>query len=463
MAEREEGLNKMFEEIRLAERRPSEEALKQAVLHGIRKANTMKSQARCWHHISWFGAAAAAAAVFLLVFAAWEAVPYLAERHSQTKLAELPEYVQEIAEADRTIKDAVEHGLYQPIERQLENSGYNLDLDGMLADNKRVIIFFSTDNKLTSNQLIIANDKLQMLLPNVQQRAGSYGNVAYKSAEPPGKNAGYFVFDFYGEEEVPGDFILTGYIQEEESTGNLKPGRWFETAIHLDKSIFASLEKESVLQQTFRIGDKEFKLEKYAQTPLRTDVYVSELSSEIKSVDWFIDPLLYTRGTDQEHDVQYLYQRIGDDGKERVIYFEGSWYRKDEALQLQFGGMRYKLPPDFKMIVNTDEKRMVNNPDDRLILTGVKKQGSNLAITFRMKHGNSRYPEGYFEFVQSFTDGNGNIHYLQTKQTFREDADNSLQTVVLIEDKPYPQPLAFRLEDHMGTIVEDQVNFTLGK
>ncbi|MFB5269274.1 DUF4179 domain-containing protein [Paenibacillus enshidis] len=367
----------------------------------------------------------------------------------------------EITEEDRTIKDAVEHGLYQPVGMQLENSGYVLGIDGILADNKRVIIFYRTDNQLTSNQLILANDKLQLLLPNGQPSTGIYGNVAYQRVEPPGKSAGYIVFDFYGEEEVPDDFILTGYIQEEESAGNLKSGRWFETAIYLDKSVFVSLEKESVLQQTFRIGDKEFRLEKYAQTPLRTDVYVSELSSEIKPIDWFLDPLLYAGGTDREHDVQYLYQRVGPDGQGRVIYFGGSWYRKDAPLQLQFGGMKYKLTPDFKMIVNTDEKRLVNNPDDRLYLTGVKKQGINVAITFRMKHGNKRYPEEYFEFVPSFTDGNGKTHRLQTEQNLREDADSSLQTVVLIEDKPYPQPLTFRLEDHMGTVVEDQVNFTL--
>lgn len=372
MGEHEEQLRRYFEDSRLAERRIQEVQLEQAMKQGLRQAAERKRGRRFAYILRWGGAVIA---ICLAILASLYYMPQgePAKPASSDAIAALPTYVQKLVEKDNTLLQAVEHGLYQSLNQTLESGPYVMQIDGAIADSQRVIVFYNLTSSSTSNKVSLENNKLHLL-----DRDGKPTSAIYMPYMMEGqiiKEENKIAFDFPTGEYVPSEFRLTGYIQEESKTGGLHNGRWFETEVQLDQSRFADLHREAVIEKPFKIGEKEYVLEGFTQTPLRSDVKIREVDVKNRPTYHLLDPRLQLGKDHQFSEILHMYQDIDNSSGQHTIYFPGSWYREATPMRFTLGGMSFRFDTDIKIKLDTERNEQVYASDDRIKSSIIREEG----------------------------------------------------------------------------------------
>lgn len=454
MGEHEEQLRRYFEDSRLAERRIREDQLDQAMKQGLRQAAERKHNHRFAYILKWGGAAIA---ICLAILASLYYMPQgePAKPASSDAVAALPTYVQKLVEKDDTLLQAVEHGLYQSLNQTLESGPYVMQIDGAIADSQRVIMFYNLTSSSTSNKVILENNKLHLLDRDGKPTSAIYMPYMMEGQTITEENK--IAFDFPTGEYVPSEFRLTGYISEESKTGGLHNGRWFETEVQLDQSRFADLRREAVIEKPFKIGEKEYVLEGFTQTPLRTDVKIREVDVKNRPTYHLLDPRLQLGKDHQFSEILHMYQDIDNSSGQHTIYFPGSWYRAATPMRFTVEGMKYKLGPDFSIKLDTDRQQLVSTPDDRIKLKSIRKEEGKQWISLELE-GSSPYIFG--DFYWGFTDGSGQKHDFSIDVGAGGTTEEG-SLLIILPDQKYQQPLTFSIKDYVGSMVYDTESLTL--
>lgn len=452
MGEHEEQLRRYFEDSRLAERRIQEVQLEQAMKQGLRQAAERKRGRRFAYILRWGGAGLA---ICLAILASLYYMPQgePAKPASSDAVAALPTYVQKLVEKDNTLLQAVEHGLYQSLNQTLESGPYVMQIDGAIADSQRVIVFYNLTNSSTSNKVILENNKLHLL-----DRDGKPTSAIYMPYMMEGqiiKEENKIAFDFPTGEYVPSEFRLTGYIQEESKTGGLHNGRWFETEVQLDQSRFADLHREAVIEKPFKIGEKEYVLEGFTQTPLRTDVKIREVDVKNRPTYHLLDPRLHLGKDHQFSEILHMYQDIDNSSGQHTIYFPGSWYREATPMRFTLGGMSFRFDTDIKIKLDTERNEQVYASDDRIKSSIIREEGGKKWVSLKLA-GSPPYSFETFDWANA----NGQKYdfnmEIGARGTTEEDS-----LIIILKDQQYKQPLTFSFNSFAGSMIYDGESMTL--
>ncbi|WP_059041850.1 DUF4179 domain-containing protein [Paenibacillus rubinfantis] len=150
MVDREEDLlwARYFEGLGLAENQVRDEKLDAAIRRGLEQGRT---QRRIWHlrrGLTWTAGVAGTLAVCLLLLFMWpsggmfDGSPSPSTTASQNE--NYPSYISSLMTSE--MERATELGLYQPIGKSTEVAGTKVTVDGVLADGRTVVFFYTLEN-----------------------------------------------------------------------------------------------------------------------------------------------------------------------------------------------------------------------------------------------------------------------------------------------------------------------------
>lgn len=433
--------------------------------NSIRAGLTQGKRARLQHRRSVrLGTILGAAMLFILLIMGWT-IRNPFHTSSVSKMA-IPEYVEKLIDASgSSIRRAADHGLYQPVGKSAAYKGFHVTVDGMLADNHRMILFFSSQNKQNDEKIVLKEpqilstdyDKLSSMRVHTSSDPGSGyqdGNIYH----------GMIIVDLEEGAQIPDEFILGGYWSADVLT---KEQAWLGITIPVSRSSFADLEQTFELNKTIDIQGQKMKVSNVAITPLRTDVVIDLDPSNKKLIRNLLNPGFYaskTNGSKNKDDgsssIESLYlQGIEDmqDDSGWSIHFDGSYYSDYNGLVFQADGIQTIPGRDMELVIDTDKKRIINKPDDKLMLKSIEKGSEYTRMTFgfQSKVAGSSQNLG---IENSFIDGEGNVRTMLKTDTVmhaghisKEGLDESYFD---LKHEEYPQPLTFRVYEYPADLIQ---------
>ncbi|MNK71256.1 hypothetical protein D3C87_907010 [compost metagenome] len=458
MADREERmLTEYFQECRIAEQRISEFDLNAAISRGIERGSHARRRAGYAHR--WRTVAGALAFCLILFMLIRVGLPNLAPAEENKFTA--PEYVTAQIKSNQTWLTAANHGLYQPLNQTIEKNGYHLTLDGALADNVRVILFYTSENKsggspLTLTQYTAKDDSDPNLssadkgFPAPGSDPISYGKVQH----------GYMILSF-PRRNTPDTFTLDTTWRQEQDTASQQ----LSMQVALDSSKFKNLVRTINFGKFISVHNQGMTLEKANLYPLTTELTFDFDSGNVRILS-FLYPSLNLNLGSTDKAVKYQDYITNNKGPDK-LYFEGIYYDNFSNLTFSAKGIEEAVGENLQITVDTATSKLIKAPDERLSLHRVKEdQHNETDIYFSFSGKILPADKTNIVSVDSiFTDGLGNQHKIADADRTNLSAYSSLQNVdadekrrgdlyeflISLNSGKYPQPLTFNVTSYPGT------------
>ncbi|MDR0270738.1 DUF4179 domain-containing protein [Paenibacillus sp.] len=464
MADEQGMLEQFYQPAAIAERRISEERLDAALRNGIVRGTQAKSRQRI-RRIT----VSCAAAVLLMIGSTFAMNGLNIGNRTESAVVhtaannQIPPYVNYSAGDKGMLREALDQGKYQAVQKTVANEGYQVTVDGIVTDGKHLALFYTSksDNgdRITPQApglFTSAHDKLKykQFVFDTNQLTGYYDLGSYHDM---------LVFDLTGNESLPEEFYFAS------KWGNSDPGsaqKFLEIKIPVDTSKLAELERTMEVNKTLDFEGQKVKIKNIVQIPLRLNVNLDMDAANSKKIVTLPNWELYTKNTRGN----VLPKTMVMSDSERILGFYAPDYVQGELLGLRGSWIETEFKGGRKLILNTKEQKIISAPDERVKLQGIEKKDGYLRITTTLP---SLEPDvGQYTKVNfTYTDGEGITHRLSStsnKETvhegWRHDRNANLTLYYFdIENKSYPQPLTFKLDMYPGDFIRHPFDLIIQK
>ncbi|GGH35453.1 DUF4179 domain-containing protein [Paenibacillus segetis] len=459
MAEREElDLVQLFEHSRIAEQQVDEHKLDLALQKGMERGRMKRKSTllkRRW------GIPAGVLAYCLLLIAVWQFWSPIT--HKDTVLGsqiDIPDYVADMLTLE--MKEAVKHGLYQPMNQMVTHGGYKVTIDGVLADNNTMVVFYTSE-------YLPGNVPIRTKNPNFVDKEGKSleaGIYLYDPQEnPPGSPTntehGHYVLEFY-DGHTPEQFTFSGKwgIGEQSDDKRVQ----FDIPVKLDPNIYTSLEKNFEVNQKASISGHEITITEATIRPLSTTIRIQYNHLSNKKIQSYLTPQLYIRGQSGNQTLDSKgasFSTINGEDLITSMYFPSLYYTKWDDLSFLVSGIEESIGKDLKLVIDTETKKLISAPDAMVELLNVipGKDSTDLQLKVYREEPNEHTT---LNLNYEFTDADGTTHSFKggRSSTFSSN-DNFEKATYQLEPGSYPQPLTFDISTYPGKIIKENVRVKL--
>ncbi|WP_160039031.1 hypothetical protein [Paenibacillus sp. USDA918EY] len=462
MANEERLLEQYFEPAHIAERRISEERLESAVRSGMLRGGRAKTRRRIGR------TAMSCAAALLLIVAAAVYVPDMrfggGLKEMQTAADQrIPSYVEWEVGKRGMLREALDQGKYQAVGVTASYEGFHVTVDGMMTDRKHVVLFYTSQSDngdrikpVNPGLYTTVYDKLpyKQFVRDTNERTGYYDNGSYRDM---------LIFDLTGGGKLPDEFYFSG----EWDNGELPATRKFlEVKIPVDAAKLAVLERTVPVNHVFDFEGIKIKLENMVQVPERINLSLASDASGMQKFARFLDWELRTKN--DRGNVLPLAMAVETEPGKRTFGFYAPDYVKGDPLELRGSWIETAFQGERKLVIDTNQFKLIQAPDDRLKLASIETSSERIRITSGFQSVDSRIGQ-FLKVKPEFTDGKGNKHVLMNNsevihEGWKQNADSGLDEYYFdIAGKSYPQPLTFEVEQYPGELIKKPFSFTIQK
>ncbi|WHX49256.1 DUF4179 domain-containing protein [Paenibacillus woosongensis] len=451
----EELLTDYYKSHNAAAEQIHEEKLDQALLAGITSGHSRYK--RFAHHFPWKQLTGALLACCLLLFGGWQmwTSDNLGRSAFHASRSDIPSFVYN--SMTPKLKDAANHGLYQPINETITQGNYQVTIDGVLADRTEMIVFYTSVN-LPGNVPISPRDaKFLDTHGNSLNAMIEYPSSEVNPGTPTNVQHGEFTLSF-PKNDVPAHFTFSakwGHPQASDEAHEL-----IEFPIQLDSSKYAGLEHRIEVNRSAKMGPYSLTLTDVILNPLSTRVYLQIESAEENLYQSLIDPVLWITQEGSRNSLTMQMSTMNAGPNELLIQFDSLYYAKWQDLAFGASGMEEALGKDLELVLDTEKQKIVSAPDDSIRLSRVVPSEEFIDIYFEMDHASDRRAL-YFDLDEEFTDGDGKKHTLMVGRSSYRSGD-AFQTVhYKLKPGNYAQPLTFKLLSYPGTDINQPFEIPL--
>ncbi|HWO75753.1 MAG TPA: DUF4179 domain-containing protein [Bacillus sp. (in: firmicutes)] len=382
-----EALHKKMDHVQIPEVR-----LDEAILRGIHRGKLEAPKRK--KGVSWnWRAGLAQAAVVLLLFVL--SIRYLDGFAAVVRGIPGMENLVSAIRDEPSLQEAIDNHFLQEIGLSDEHDGIKFTVHSVLADEKRMILFYSIETDQEFNELTVRPELIDKDGNKMDQ---GYAMSVWSVPEPHKSKGKLYQIEFtFTDIEVPEEFLLEVHISEYRSE---LPGEW-KIPIQLDRSVFAGQKKEFVLNQTFDFEGQKVTVRDITIYPTRTE----------------IDVMFDEKNSKQVFDIEDL--RLVDEKGEfwsghpgslsatglqdyMTFYLESNYFRHPKHLSLQFSKLQALDKDELDLVIDPAKAEIIKRPSVGPELS-VKREGSLLLITIH------DVPDDFHHFViEKVTDSAGN-------------------------------------------------------
>lgn len=455
MAEREEiDLIQLYENSKLAEKLVDESKLDIALRSGMERGRMNRRNTSLRRR--WVIPAGALACCLLLVVILQIRGPI----HSQDKDVlgshmDIPDYVTSMFTPE--MKEAADLGLYQPLNQTVTHGAYKVTVDGVLADNRTMVIFYSSEN-------LAGNFPIQLKSELFVDNAGEPLHASIHFPDPlkntPGSPTnvehGQYILEF-DQSRTPEKIIFTG------EWGIGKQTYQFDIPVTLDSSLYADLEQTLEINQAASIGDHEVTVTEATIRPLSTEIQLQYNEVPNKKIQNYFAPQLNINGQDGEQIIDSTGSTTSSVNGRALIssmYFRSLYYTSLDELTYHFSGIEESIGSNLKLVIDTEAKKLISAPDSSVQFVDVTagKDAAELQLkVFRdSEYGSS------LDLSYEFTDADGFTHTFQGGRSSIGYGMDEFETITYrLKQESYPQPLTFDITTYPGKIIKENVSIKL--
>ncbi|MBB3130211.1 hypothetical protein FHS19_004916 [Paenibacillus rhizosphaerae] len=452
--EKERLLEQYFQSAAIASRRIPEPLLEEAVAAGLNRGKRIRRSRAVMRRSAVFVGTIAAAMLLVIGIAFPQA--YSPSRLSglAAKLmdrAEVPDYVEQLAGERGILREALDDGKYQAIERTASYGGYQVTVDGMLTDLNHVVLFYTSSG--AGERITPDSPRLFTLgydpLNAVQFMAGSQ---QFKGVtEEGGIYHDMIIFDLPLGETLPSEFYLAGRWRNEG--GPVPQDQWLEVKIPVKANRLAVLERVIDVNRTLDFDGQKIKVSTVKQDVQQLEITLLADPSNDKRAERMYGLMLYNNRKGGY--TAYNLVTMASNGEGWELGYFAPEYQRGDPLILTGKGLETAFEGEKKMVINTATKTLVQAPDSRLKLESIKRSGSFIRIRTAIKT-----PLQGMAYVarpkSKFKDANGAFYPLPQDGGVHEAWNSRGEWSEYYFDIPasqYVQPLTFDLRDYPGELI----------
>ncbi|OIK16267.1 hypothetical protein BIV60_05705 [Bacillus sp. MUM 116] len=286
---------------------------------------------------------------------------------------------------------AVENDYYQKIDVSQEKNGLKFTIDGMIADENGMFLFYTTKSRQSKKELII--DKVE--LKGTDGKKLDIGSIAYGNPNysEKGQNSsnGKLEFTFQSPlKEKRFELILN------VKGSHLKES--FDLKFQLNKEIQAK--KIYKLNKTITIEGQKVTFLDATVYPLRVTVHVKMDPNNKKKLLDFKDLRLVDENGDTFNKIVDGQTGSNISANERIIYLQSNYFREPKHLYLVLNKVQAVDKEDAYLVVETKKQQILKQPKGDY-LQDFKIEGDDLIFRMQTKEG---FP---YSFVGELTDSDG--------------------------------------------------------
>lgn len=446
-------LHEITEDNRNASESIPEEKLEAAVRSGIERGKTLRRRRKLWLPA---GIAAGAAACCLLLITFWQTAGQVDS--SQTTVQGtpgIPEYV--LAQMSSDMKTAADHGLYQPVNKSVEEGQYRVTVDGVLADNQRVVVFLTYKNLSSNGSMmdlkpgeIIGYDGDRELFPSI------YSSSTQNTAEKR-KNTRHLYYALsFKEEGSPSKLEFSGVLETSPET-NAKPIE-FEIPFEWDSSKYREMEDIIPVNQTAVIDGNKISISDIVLTPLSTMVRIDAITQEDHGIGGLLEVKLLLGKKQPGEFVKssllrssFIEQLPGGNLTLSKLYFDSLYYKDLKEVTLMASGIIVSTPYQSEVSIDIEKKQMTSSsPIFQLLEVNEANNMTEILLKQTKKDDDLWQP---LNLQDEYYAGDGTRLVLKDRGNIAFSTNTSENTIRFeFKTKHYPQPLTFKFE---GTSVEE--------
>lgn len=360
----------------------------------------------------------------------------------------------ELIAYDRSLQTALENEYIQLVGKSDERNGYKFTVNGVLADAQRVVLLYTAEG------------------PGINEEDTSFLKYDLKD-ENGGDIVAGIGSSHYFQEAVDKDGGVQDYLDIMMSPGVPVPrgiqfklevgGEWLEVQVPIDHSRFAEMTEVIPLNETIEVAGQRIEMTEAVITPLQVSVTFKSDPNNTKRLNDFIDLELVD-------DAGRSYQTksgMGDLDTEIVRHFQSSYFQKPKSLTLKAKGLLMS-ERGMKVVVDTEQEKLITAPDDRLKLSEVKRTDERIDLVFELSQEGDPQSTmrgiNLFGFEAIIRDAEGNEYSIERGQKngngkiISQFGSGSMDKVTYYYNIPntdYVQPLTLDVEQYLGHTLKD--------
>ncbi|RUT31961.1 DUF4179 domain-containing protein [Paenibacillus zeisoli] len=374
-----------------------------------------------------------------------------------------PDYVKSQISHNSAWLEAANHGLYQPINQTREQGGYRVTVDGVLADKRTMIFFYTAENMDGSSTPAVNNTKF--LGTDGKSVSASVESDSFSQLSNKKVVQNRYILNFYGNDTTPDKFTFTGNWGPGQASDAKR--QKFEIPVKLDRSKFINLEKHIPVHQDMMIHGLKATLDDATLYPLSTELGFSYDKKNSRKIQQFIKPRLTLKLQDQAVESAFRGSSLTENEPNRM-YFNSLYYTDFSSLQFRSDGVEESLGDHLSIVVDTSKRELVHAPDDRVRLGNVITDSGSTEIQFHIKRGSNSLSS--LDLDYSFTDGKGHTHKVATTRSesrildpYSSHSSNDDFDVYhyFIDTKSYPQPLTIPITNYPGNEIRQPITIPI--
>lgn len=387
-----------------------QEAVKQSIHQGVLQAKSRKKK-RNKRMLTTL----VAAALLIITLTSIRVSPAFAQVVGQLPgMERIVAYIQ--GQQDRGLLTAVENEYYQPIGISQEVNSKILTIDGVIADQRGMVVFYTIE---AGHDIAFRRDgEAAKISANGQQLESSY---SYNSPDAQQQSRFEDTLHFHYNEPITTDikdYTLEVFLEDD-----------YETEFAIDFTLPKPIEQEKIytLNKEVEIDGNRILFKEAVISPLRVGVTLSYNDTNPSSI-YAIEKLeLRDRSGDAWGTIQNgLSGRGSEDGTEHTYFFQSSYFDEPEDLTLFVDRVQALPKGEDYVLVNFEERKVLYHPpyaDMEIEVTGPGSVSFSYEETSDTYHhgslgvGTTGEGEEVYSYSESFFTYEGRHHFTASFDT----------------------------------------------
>jgi len=313
---------------------------------------------------------------------------------------------------DKGIRLALEHDFMQPIGLGEQHGGVELTIDGLVADESRVLLFYSIADRRGHPEpaRIIGVDLTDGSGLPLNGYGLGYGTPDYGPKPEDGIGRGSIDITFQEGSAVPDAIKLGVKLATEEQAAESRP-LWNYT-IPIDRGKFEGLERMIAVNQAVTIEGQRIRFGTMTVLPTRIGLEVAYDPANTKHIFGFDDLEIVDEAGNVFGTIANGVSATYKDEHTSILYFQSNYFTEPRELYLRASSLRALDKGKLEVRIDLENERLLTKPDDRLRLEGIAAEGSDIVLDFRLANDDSRDANrSYGIFASRFVDSSGAEFY----------------------------------------------------
>ncbi|MFD0670056.1 DUF4179 domain-containing protein [Cohnella sp. GCM10027633] len=279
---------------------------------------------------------------------------------------------------DKGLRLALENDFMQPVGLSEQKNGVKLTVDGILADDSRVIVFYTMDN-MDGKQGFVSVKNVK--LTEDEETSISFGTGGYE--EQWESKQGTIDFNFQGNTGIP-NVLNVEFELGIETASSSSTEKW-QFAIPVDKSKFEGLKQTYEINETVTVDNQRITFGTMTVYPTRIGLEVEYDPANKKKIFYFDD----LRLEDEKGEVfgtitNGMSGSLINDNR-HILYFQSNYFSKPEQLYLRASTIRALDKSKLEVKIDLEREALLSSPDDRLTLKDAGT-GSSRMLAFGLNN-----------------------------------------------------------------------------